>query len=300
MSFNQLVYFVETIRCSSINKAARKLDVNPSTLLSALNSLETELECSLLVRSSHGVQPTQAGEALFKDSLRILDLKERWTFLKHGKSLKRQIDLLVIPAIYNSVFGDVVHGVTESDPEFVLNIRERNTFEIENALSEKTFSIALTTYLKEDMSYIHSLAESLGYAIDMLRDDHYMVLVRKDHPLHGKRKVALEDLKPYAIVDSFNKTNFKFGLHNIFNAVDTIYINEKIFQIEHIAKTDCFGLVPSIMKHNALIQHRKMRLLALDGDFGPISYIIIYPEKNRITSDERFIVNRIKDSFMLD
>lgn len=54
------------------------------------------------------------------------------------------------------------------------------------------------------------------------------------------------------------------------------------------------------MKHNALIQHRKMRLLALDGDFGPISYIIIYPEKNRITSDERFIVNRIKDSFMLD
>lgn len=297
MNFNQLAYFVEIIRCGSINRAARKLDVNPSTLLSGVNGLENEMGCSLLVRSKHGVQATREGEEFFADCLNVLNLQEKWNFLKFSTLGRKKINVQTIPIIYHSLFSEVLSSVLEKNGDYVLNVMEHNIFEIESSIGDRDFSIAVGSYLKEDMTYISSLLESFHYNMDILGEDEYRVIVRKGHPLARKRKVCLKDLEDYSVVDSFNKTIFKFGLQNIFTSVRNTYINEKIFQIDFISKTDCFGLMPSVIRYNDVVKYRDMKLLKLDGEYSPLVYIVIYPSADRITREERAVVDVIKKCF---
>ena len=297
MNFNQISYFVETVRCRSINKAARNLEINPSSLLAALNNLDRELGCTLLERTKQGVVPTISGESFYKDCMQILALKDRWGFLKFNRSLKKKISILVIPSLYHSIFGDIVGECIDSDSEYTLDIFEKNTFEIENLLDSRKFSLALTTYLEDDMQYISSIAESFDYAITKLAVDPYTVLVRENHPLACRNKIFVQDLRPYSLVDSYNKTNFKFGLHSIFNSVNNIYINERIFQIEYIARTDAFGLFPSIMRNNATIRLNRMKMIPLEESFSPLVYILLQPSQNRIAREESDIVRNITTFF---
>lgn len=297
MNFNQLIYFVETVKYGSINKASRNLDINPSTLLFALSSLEEELGCSLLVRSKHGTTATKAGEDFYKDCLQILELKSRWLFYKYDKVLRKEIEVCVIPSVFHSVFDKVLFRIKKKYPELLLNIQEKNTFDIEGLISEKKFSVAVSAYLKDDMSYFYSLAESFGYSAEILGYDAYHVLLREEHPLAGEKAVTPRQLQEYPVCDSYNKTNFKFGLQNIFNLSEHHYINEKSFQIKYILHSDSFGLVPSIMKHNDVIQYNNMHLVPLDGDFCPLVFLLIYPNSEAITFSEKCIVTEVREFF---
>jgi LysR family transcriptional regulator, nitrogen assimilation regulatory protein len=60
----QLRYFVAVAERLSVSRAALDLHLSQSALSEALRKLEAELGVSLLERSSRGVTPTVAGEAL--------------------------------------------------------------------------------------------------------------------------------------------------------------------------------------------------------------------------------------------
>lgn len=297
MNFSQLVYFIETIQCGSINKAARKLNTNGSTILAGLNSLENELGFSILVRSKNGVQTTNEGKAFFEDCTRILTMRDNWKFLKYGTAKKEEIPVHVIPSVYHSIFSNIICQFTQEENNAVLKVKEKNTFEIENELSEKKFSIAVSGYIKEDISYIHSLADGFDYQVEIIGEDTYHVLVSNAHPLAKKRKLALEDLKEYAVVDSYNKTNFKFGLQHIYISLKNAYVNEKNFQIDLISQSLGLGLMPSIIKYNNTVILNKMKLLPLKGDYSNLLYLLIYPKEEKMTEAEQKLVEIIKNCF---
>ena len=75
MNFYQLTYFIEAVKSGSLNKAARELNVNPSTLTIALNNLEKEIGCSLMERSHKGIFLTHEGELFFEDAIKILEFQ---------------------------------------------------------------------------------------------------------------------------------------------------------------------------------------------------------------------------------
>jgi len=54
VNFQQLHYFEKIALYKSINKAAKKLYLAPSALLSSLNNLEKELDCQLFFRGKKG------------------------------------------------------------------------------------------------------------------------------------------------------------------------------------------------------------------------------------------------------
>lgn len=297
MNFNHLVYFIKTVQCSSLNKAARKLNTNASTILAGINSLENELGFPILLRSKNGVKTTNEGNVFFEDCIRILTMKDNWKFLKYGTIKKEEIPVHVIPAIYHSIFSDILCQFINEEDNAVLKVKEKNTFEIEDEIGEKKFSIAVSTYLKEDINYICSLAESFDYQTEIIGEDNYHVLVSNSHPLAKKRKIALEDLKEYSVVDSYNKTNFKFGLQAIFASVKNTSVNEKNFQIDFINQSLGFGLMPSIIKYNSAVLLNKMKLLPLKGEYSNLLYLLIYPKNEKMTRAEKQLVDVIKNCF---
>jgi LysR family transcriptional regulator, nitrogen assimilation regulatory protein len=65
MDIRQLKYFVAIVDCGSLSKAAEQLRVAQPSLSQQVAGLETELKAKLLLRSHQGVQPTEAGRALY-------------------------------------------------------------------------------------------------------------------------------------------------------------------------------------------------------------------------------------------
>lgn len=73
----QLRYFAAVVRTGSLRGAATKIGVSQPTLTRQIQQLEEALDVVLLVRRARGIQPTDAGRALFDDALEILALLER-------------------------------------------------------------------------------------------------------------------------------------------------------------------------------------------------------------------------------
>ncbi len=74
MTIQQLNYFVETCRHSSITEAAKHLYISPAGLRLALHRIEQEFNCKLLTWGSKGVTPTEEGHFLLDHARKICGL----------------------------------------------------------------------------------------------------------------------------------------------------------------------------------------------------------------------------------
>lgn len=73
ISLEQIRYFLEIVRCGSLNKAAEHLYVSQPSLSKQLHHLEKSLGCALLERNYDGVEPTPQGKYLYEQMSRVLD-----------------------------------------------------------------------------------------------------------------------------------------------------------------------------------------------------------------------------------
>ena len=100
MEFRHFKYFVQIVDSRSLSAAAEALHVAQPALSQQIAQLEAELGVALLIRSARGVQPTPAGDALYRQA----------------KSVLRQIT--AIPAIVSAsdreAVGTVALGLTAS------------------------------------------------------------------------------------------------------------------------------------------------------------------------------------------
>ncbi len=72
MDVKQLKYFVAVVEAGSLSKAALKLAVSQPSLSQQIGTMEYEMGAPLLLRSTAGVRPTQAGNTLYRHAQTIL------------------------------------------------------------------------------------------------------------------------------------------------------------------------------------------------------------------------------------
>lgn len=72
MDVRQLRYFSGVVEAGSFSKAANRLNVAQPALSHHVRQMEEELGVTLLHRGSQGIQPTEAGDRLFRHAKRIL------------------------------------------------------------------------------------------------------------------------------------------------------------------------------------------------------------------------------------
>lgn len=105
MELRQLRYFLAVVDAQSITRAARKLHVVQSALSHQVANLEAEIQAELLLRSRNGVQPTEAGMALYR----------------HAQEIIKQVDTIgqSIREMDKEVRGAVTIGLPSSTADFL-------------------------------------------------------------------------------------------------------------------------------------------------------------------------------------
>ena len=77
MEFRELAAFVAIVEEGGLSAASRRLHVSQPALSQTVNNLERELAVKLLVRSSTGVQPTEAGITLLAEARAVLARRDQ-------------------------------------------------------------------------------------------------------------------------------------------------------------------------------------------------------------------------------
>lgn len=77
ISLEQIRYFLEIVRCGSLNKATEHLYISQPSLSKQLRQLEKELSCELVTRNYDGVEPTPQGRLLYERMSGVLNEFDR-------------------------------------------------------------------------------------------------------------------------------------------------------------------------------------------------------------------------------
>lgn len=191
MELRQLKYFVKTAESLNFSEAARSLYITQSSLSQQIKNLEDELDTILFQRDSHTVSLTESGT-------RLLPLA-RQTLLD-ASSCKEQIDDLKelltgelnigVTYSFSPILTETIKNFMKQHPRVKLNVRYKNMEELMDMLKHREVDFVLAFKPNRPFDEIESQS---------LFEDKLSVIMRKDHPLAGKKTVTLSDLKPHRI-----------------------------------------------------------------------------------------------------
>jgi DNA-binding transcriptional LysR family regulator len=194
----ELVTFITVAEMGSFSKAADALYVSPTAVMKQMNRLEQVLSTKLLVRSTHGITLTPAGETMYKSSQNVLEmLQDSITEIKRNA----QNDHYSI-TVGNSMFEDARYLIRalEQSKKFA-----------------STFSVEIVPF-SSDGTTRSSVYKSIGRNLDIIvghyeegwltrdfnalkiRDDAVCAAVPYGHPLSAKERLKPTDFKNQKII----------------------------------------------------------------------------------------------------
>lgn len=192
MDLKNLRSFVFVAETSSFSIAATCCYVTQSAISQHIKALEYELNCRLMIRSSHSITLTESGKAL----------------LIHAKAILRQIEDCKehINAINNCMTGELRLGIgsfiapyirkaavtfMERYPNVRLNVEFGKACRLNQMLREHKIDMAFTMNTAYDNEGIES-EPCIPFTISVIMSD--------THPLTKKQKVSFDELMKHSII----------------------------------------------------------------------------------------------------
>lgn len=190
MDLKQLEYFQCICEEGSISKAAERLYISQQGVSKAIASLEKELDCQLLERTTKGVRLTAAGQTLQKGAKRLL--KDRDILLAEMQEFK-QSETLSVSMVIGSRFS--------LRPRFFDLFLERHPglrLEIEELENEEC--IYNLEHGRADVILVHEMEQTKDCVSQLFKEEILTVIMPKDHPLANRKELSLADLQGLTIV----------------------------------------------------------------------------------------------------
>lgn len=184
MEFRLLRYFVAVVEEGHVGRAAARLHMTQPPLSRAIKQLETDLGVMLLRRTSTGVTPTGAGNALYAEATTLLERAEhaRGRVTAAGETVTLTVGTLADTA---ADISDVLAATFRREhPEVSIRVREADFSDPTAGLRNGLVDVALTRCPFDDT----------GISVHTLRRDQVGVVLRADDPLAGRGPLRLSDL----------------------------------------------------------------------------------------------------------
>lgn len=213
MTLQQLTYLVKVAECGNITEAAEQLYLSQPSLSTAITNLEKEMGVTAFLRTKKGVIITQEGEELLSFARQLLEqadiMKEHF-----GSSQKREPKFSVSCQHYSfavNAFVDVVHKFDAEKYSFIL--RETQTGEIIDDVANGKSELGILYLSEHNEEVLSKLLRKNNLEFETLFIASPHVFICKDHPLSDRKKIEIEDLKPYPylVFEQGERNSFYFS-----------------------------------------------------------------------------------------
>jgi DNA-binding transcriptional LysR family regulator len=152
MDLRQIRYFVSLYEEKSITKSARRLHVVQPAVSIQIRRIEVEYGTTLFERTSSGVYPNEAAEAIYPLCIEIIGKVERLHSMLRGMSnrLSGALAIGVPPSIAQSILADVLIGFRNEYPGVKLTIQEGYSAHLVDWLLQGELDLAILAEFEED------------------------------------------------------------------------------------------------------------------------------------------------------
>lgn len=186
MDIRKYEVFLAVVDKGSFIKAANELGYTQSGITHMMNSMEKECGFSLFIRSNKGVSLTLEGERVVPTIRHIVEtnqsLEGQFDEIRGLKTGKVRVGCF--PSVAGAVMPKLFRAFKDMYPDIQLDIAEEDDVRIhENWLMSGFIDVAFITK-QSQQSY-----DWIPY-----RDDAYVVILHKDHPLAQRESIAPTDL----------------------------------------------------------------------------------------------------------
>ncbi len=146
MDFKQIEAFCMVVKHGSFSKAAKTLGVSQPTISAHISTLEKELGCELLIRTSRSIFPTDKGAILLGYAQNILGLRNK-ALEELSKPENRHAGALTIaassvPAQY--CLPELLSAFSERYPGVSYHLHNANSMQAVDLVRKGTADVALT------------------------------------------------------------------------------------------------------------------------------------------------------------
>lgn len=191
----QLTTFIAVADSGSFTKAAEALFITPPAVMKQINALEERLGITLFARTNHGLQLTEAGRSFLQDARYVIDYSNR--AIEKAKEIDNKDKRLSI-RIGTSIMTpakfllDVWAEIQKFNPYLKIELipfenTPINSVEILRNLGQH---IDIVAGLYDD-----GFLKERGCKAAHLYDKKLLFAIPVTHPLCGKSKIDLSDLK---------------------------------------------------------------------------------------------------------
>ncbi len=146
MDFKQMEAFCMVVKHGSFSKAAKTLDLSQPTISAHISTLEKELGCELLIRTSRSIYPTEKGAILLGYAQSILGLRNK-ALEELSRPENRHTGVLTIaassvPAQY--CLPELLSAFSERYPGVSYQLHNANSMQAVDLVRKGTADVALT------------------------------------------------------------------------------------------------------------------------------------------------------------
>ena len=204
MTFSQLNYVLEVSRCGSINKAASKLFVSQSSLSNSIQELEKELDITIFLRSSKGIELTPEGSEFLSYIRPLIEQHKHIMSLYENKNAKPSLRMSVATQRYPFAVKAFTELMSNAEyPKYEMRIKETGIYQIIEDVYNNDCSIGVIFISRESEDFIRKNLENRNLIFNLVKKINPRVYIRKGHPLADKSIVHFNQLTeyPYVVFD---------------------------------------------------------------------------------------------------
>lgn len=184
VSLEQIRYFLEIVRCGSLNKAAARLFISQPSLSKQLRQMESRLGCELVRRNYNGVEPTPRGRLLYEQMCGVVDAFDRAVEQVRQFEGTRMLHI-----------GGLENLITYFLPRFMQNFTAngRNRVEVDTCFSNEELVQGVESG-KYDMALLSNAEPQPDVAVIPLMTEPLCVVFPACHPLSRREEIDFLEL----------------------------------------------------------------------------------------------------------
>lgn len=192
MKLEQLYYFREAVKHSSISIAAEKNFVSQPTLSNAVNKLERELGAELLRRNSKGVVPTQLGETILDKANLIFATVDEIFDLASEQGKQGVVNISTIPCLCDRIIPKVLKQLKQQQLPVMLSVLTSESDQIAHHVSSGISSVGVVLYCDD-------IQENTDLQYTPLFHDEYLLYIGPYSAYWERESLTLEEAmsQPY-------------------------------------------------------------------------------------------------------
>lgn len=186
MDLTDLRLFLLVIEAGSITRGAERAHLALASASARIRGLEEELGVALLERERRGVRPTPAGQALARHARGVLQQVEhlRGELGGYAGGLKGRVRLLSNTAALSEFLPDALSAFLTAHPEVDVEVEERLSHEIVQAVAEGQAEVGLVADTVE-LGALETFA---------FQEDRLVLVTPREHPLAARQEVAFAEV----------------------------------------------------------------------------------------------------------